>query len=918
MGSKGATTTQTMTPPKEVADMYKYLTEQGKALQQQPYQSYTGQMVAELNPMQQQGLQQVSQYSQTAQPYYQGAAAGTLGALGGLTPEGFQQGVGGYMSPYLQNAMGSTAALLANQQAQQRQELLGKTIQQGAFGGDRGKIAQAALAGQQNIAAGEILGKMAQQGYSDAATNYLKSIGAQGALASQLGTLGTEAQRAGLQGAQAVAQAGSTPYQVEQAKLAAQYGQFAQQQAYPFQTLGYLANIASGLGAGQGGTSATTQPGPNILGQAFGTALSLATLPYSDRRLKDDVEEVGKTFDGQPIYSFKYKGDDTTHIGLMAQDVEKKHPEAVGERGGYKTVDYAKATEDAADRGKFYLGGASMGGLVPAGQDRQAYATKGSVGLVPYEEDPLSQLMGEYQKIILAKYIPELTVSPGRFGIPEAPKPYEDKESLYLKGLDVMSDASKANLVKNLKSAYGNIFGSSYAEGGLVPREAHQNGLAVKGKTVPSDTNPANVANQPTSFIEKTFNEGKPYSDEARAGLLAAGLGMLASRSPYLGTAVGEGAIGGLSTYYNALKNKLEMAKGVTDIEKTQADIAKTKSELYEKVWIQGLGWFVYDKTKPMSAPKQITDANLTPISNIDPNTVPTAANSPSPSASTADTAQPSTAATAGTDTPSTSVPVTETKKSDEAKATWKPVTEVPKGYIPEDHANIMFSEDRKKAESDLASKTLTASRSESQNAYDQLYRMNEMDKQFANLDDQGFLSPGSYANERMALAKDVNTLTQILGGAPIFDPNDIGSMEALSKDTFRLGTELTRSLGANEPGKIVEAAVKANPGIENTKTAYRRIIAGLREAAMYKRDRAAFYDKYAAKFGHLVGADQLFAQLNPPDRYAQRAIVSTVDPRDISEAKKYIQNNPDYPEVAKAAIDKRYGAGVADLVLGK
>jgi len=565
MGSKGATTTTTSAPPKVVEDMYKYLTEQGKTLQQQPYQPYTGQMIAELNPIQQQGIQQTQQYSQAAQPYYQGAAAGTLGAMQGYTPEAFQQGVGGFMSPYLQSAMGSTAALLANQQAQQRQELLGKTIQQGAFGGDRGKIAQAALAGQQNLASGEILSKMAQAGYSDAAQNYLKSLGAQGALASQLGQLGTGAQNAGLSGAQAVAQAGATPYQIEQSKLAAQYGQFAQGQAYPFQTLGYLANIASGLGAGQGGTSSTTAPGPNILGQAFGTALSLASLPFSDRRLKHDVEEVGKTFDGQPIYSFKYKGDDTTHIGLMAQDVEKKHPDAVGEQDGYKTVDYAKATEDAADRGKFYLGGASMGGLVPAGQDRQPYALKGAVSIMPYEDDPLSQLMAEYLKVPMIKYIPELSIKSAS-GVPDAPKAYEDKESSLTKGLDVMPSSSRAILASNIGKFLGSgisprdpsytygaggyegygPFTSGYATGGLVPRTAHRDGEAV----------PEPSSNMPVSFIEKTFNQGNPYSDEARAGLLAAGLGMLASRSPFVGTAVGEGGLAGLNTYYNAIKNK--------------------------------------------------------------------------------------------------------------------------------------------------------------------------------------------------------------------------------------------------------------------------------------------------------------------------------------------------------------------------
>jgi hypothetical protein len=41
----------------------------------------------------------------------------------------------------------------------------------------------------------------------------------------------------------------------------------------------------------------------------------------------------------------------------MAQEVAKKHPDAVGKRNGYMTVDYHEATEDAAHRGHFYGGG---------------------------------------------------------------------------------------------------------------------------------------------------------------------------------------------------------------------------------------------------------------------------------------------------------------------------------------------------------------------------------------------------------------------------------------------------------------------------------------------------------------------------------------------------------------------------------
>ena len=64
-------------------------------------------------------------------------------------------------------------------------------------------------------------------------------------------------------------------------------------------------------------------------------------------------------------------GDPRTHIGLIAQKVEKKHPEAVGLARGYKIVDYGKATQEAANRSHFAGGGLA----------RRAYAYGGSPDL---------------------------------------------------------------------------------------------------------------------------------------------------------------------------------------------------------------------------------------------------------------------------------------------------------------------------------------------------------------------------------------------------------------------------------------------------------------------------------------------------------------------------------------------------------
>jgi hypothetical protein len=76
---------------------------------------------------------------------------------------------------------------------------------------------------------------------------------------------------------------------------------------------------------------------------SLASAAMLAAMFFSDRRLKEDIRKVGKTDDGLPVYTYKYKGDSRTQMGVMAQDVEKERPEAVfslGGRGGPKMVDY--------------------------------------------------------------------------------------------------------------------------------------------------------------------------------------------------------------------------------------------------------------------------------------------------------------------------------------------------------------------------------------------------------------------------------------------------------------------------------------------------------------------------------------------------------------------------------------------------
>ena len=375
MGGKSTQSTSTVSIPPEVLARYNAVNAKAEQVAATPFQAYGGQFVAPINPTQQAGIEATSQYSQAAQPYY-GAATGL--ALAGAAPVNPQQlQTGRYMSPYTGYVAGATQAALGQQQGQQLSQQQAEAIRAGAFGGDRAGIQRGVLMGQQGLATAQALAPIYQQGYSQAlqTAQQQQGVGLQAQQANrqalqqaaqQVAGLGTGAQQAALQGAQAQIGAGTLAQQTQQAQDTAQYQQFLQERGYPFQVAQFLANIAMGTGALSGSTTTTTQP------SSF----------FSDERLKENIETIGETFDGQPIYKYNYKGEQGTQIGLMAQDVEKHHPEAVGEARGFKTVDYDRATEEAAARGaKGLVPPNWMGGAVhePGSFARGGYALSGAV-----------------------------------------------------------------------------------------------------------------------------------------------------------------------------------------------------------------------------------------------------------------------------------------------------------------------------------------------------------------------------------------------------------------------------------------------------------------------------------------------------------------------------------------------------------
>jgi hypothetical protein len=113
----------------------------------------------------------------------------------------------------------------------------------------------------------------------------------------------------------------------------------------------YLQQLAglSGLGLQGGGLVANTGQqstskggSPSTLGSIASTVGGIASI-FSDRRLKRDIERVGEFPDGLGIYSYRYVMGAKRILGVMADEIAKLRPWALGPKiAGYSTVDYSR------------------------------------------------------------------------------------------------------------------------------------------------------------------------------------------------------------------------------------------------------------------------------------------------------------------------------------------------------------------------------------------------------------------------------------------------------------------------------------------------------------------------------------------------------------------------------------------------
>jgi len=269
-------------------------------INQNPYQTYSGQRIAGFSPMQQKAFGDVGNM-QPASQIGQGSGLAAASGLGSIGTAGQMGQVGqqyanqatnpyaqqAYMSPYIQNALQPQLAEMNRQYGITGNQMKGQAVGQGAFGGNRQALMQAENERNKNMAMNAAIGSGYQNAFQAAqqAQQFGAGLGLQG-LQGQLQGLGQANQAASTLG-----QLGQTQYgqqmginqaqqnvgAIQQAQaqqgLDTAYQDFLKQKNYPYQQLAFMSDMTRGIPLSQQSQSIYSAP-PNAASQLGGLGMS--------------------------------------------------------------------------------------------------------------------------------------------------------------------------------------------------------------------------------------------------------------------------------------------------------------------------------------------------------------------------------------------------------------------------------------------------------------------------------------------------------------------------------------------------------------------------------------------------------------------------------------------------------------------
>lgn len=322
-------------------------------------------LISQERPIPIEGTAQLSDLERQA-----AAGAGDLERFAGYTPEGIN---------YLRDAGALARDPMAAAQArfnpfedavvQQSIDDITKAYQQkdigirddayraGAFGGSRGRLAQAE--NQTALGRGllDAVSGIRRQGFQDAQAQVGQNISQLSNIGSGISNLAGAGQQQAIGRIGAMATQGAAARGIEQADMSRRFRAADKLADEPFNRLQRGQQLLAGMPAGgvSGGTGAQiyqpqvfTQPSP--LSQAAGLGSMIAgAVGASDVELKENIRRVGDYDNNLGWYEWDWN-DKAKEIGIeaeptagfLAQEVLEVKPEAVTIKDGYYAVDYAR------------------------------------------------------------------------------------------------------------------------------------------------------------------------------------------------------------------------------------------------------------------------------------------------------------------------------------------------------------------------------------------------------------------------------------------------------------------------------------------------------------------------------------------------------------------------------------------------
>lgn len=353
--------------------------------------------------------------------------------------------------------------------------------------------------------------------------------------------------------------------------------------------------------------------------------------------------------------------------------------------------------------------------------------------------------------------------------------------------------------------------------------------------------------------------KGLGLSDDMRYALLAAGLGMMASKSPFALAGIGEGGLAGLQAYMDRQKMLRENATAQSDIAFKQGelglagtdaeqrarqldiDAARAASDISTQTAGAGLtnvqaakeryvatpyGMLQYDPTNPNAPPRVV------PYSQI-----------MGPSLAGGQAGQE---------------PQPETDKDGFVLNAPQPTAVSPLLMNP-DSAKLIY---------DQTQRALGGAQGDATNAQALNAQLGELANLAKGLPETGFLAQGAGFNQRVDAVKGINSVLSTMGIGPI-DPNSVATAEGMKKLATQLQFSVADAVKTDPAAATIAQAAQASPSGENSQQGFNRIVGNIQALNKRSIDRYAFLQDWSNKhFGDTTGADLAFNQANPPEKY--------------------------------------------------